>query len=81
MLLHYDMATPTASTPTLQAREARAQVVRLRRRASQTEALVRAAVLVAALATLAMGLNGVLHSGSGQVVSSLDAVNGMHSAP
>jgi hypothetical protein len=47
-------------------------MLRLRRRASRAEAVVRAAVLVAALATLAVGLTGALRSGSAQLASSLD---------
>jgi hypothetical protein len=72
------MTTPSPYVPDLQAREARVQVLRLRRRAGQTEALVRAAILAAALATLAVALNGVLHAGSRQVVSSLDNATGVH---
>jgi len=45
-----------------------------RRRASRTEAVLRAAILAAVLTTLAIGLTGALRSGSEQVASRLDAV-------
>jgi len=73
------MKIPTSHAPAHQAREARVQVLRLRRRASQAEAVVRAAILAAALATLALGLNVVLHSGTRQIASSLDAATGINS--
>jgi hypothetical protein len=73
------MTNPNPYASAHQAREARVQVLRLRRRASQTEAVVRAAILAAALATLAVALNGVLHTGSRQVASSLDAATGVTS--
>lgn len=65
----------TTSTPYAQAHLApgsQARMLRLRRRASRAEAVVRVAVLVAALATLAVGLTGALRSGSAQLASSLD---------
>jgi hypothetical protein len=73
------MATPTSYASALQARDARLEELRLRRRASRTEALVHAAVLAAALATLAMVLDDALHTGARQVISSLDAATSVHS--
>ena len=76
--MHSTMTTPCPYVPDREAREARVRVVRLRRRASQAEALVRAAILAAALATLAVALDNVLHTGSLAVVSSLDSVTANH---
>jgi len=73
------MPTPTPYVPAHEARAARVEVLRLRRRATQAEAVVRAAILAAALATLAVALNGVLHTGTRQVASSLDAATGVTS--
>jgi hypothetical protein len=67
------MTTSTPYAPARLAREARVHMRRLRRRASLAEAVVRTAVLVAAMATLAAGLSGVLRSGSAEVASRLDA--------
>jgi hypothetical protein len=52
----------------------------MRRHVSPIEEVVRAAVLVAALATLAVGLTGALRSGSEQVASRLDAATHVVSA-
>ena len=69
--------TPYASDRS--AHRTQVQVLRMRQRASRTEALVRAAVLAAALASLAVGLSGALHSGSALVSSCLDAATGVSS--
>jgi hypothetical protein len=45
----------------------------MRRRASLALTVVRTAALVAALATLAVGLNGALRGGSEHVAARLDA--------
>ena len=52
-------------------REARVQMRRMRRRANRVQAVVRTAVLAAALASLAMGLTGALKGGSDEVASRL----------
>jgi type VI protein secretion system component VasF len=73
----------TTSTPYASAhwvRESRDRESSMRRHASRVEDVVRAAVLVAALATLAVGLTGVLRSGSEQVASRLDAATHVASA-
>jgi hypothetical protein len=67
------MTTSTPYAPARLAREARVGMRRLRRRASLAETVLRTAVLVAALATLAVGLTGALRGGSEQVASRLDA--------
>jgi hypothetical protein len=59
--------------PARVAREARVRMRHLRRRASDTEAVVRAALLAAVLVTLAVALTGALRSETDQVVSRLDA--------
>ena len=66
------MTTSTAYASARLARETRVRMRRLRRRASRTEAIVRAAILAAVLTTLAVGLTGALRSGSEQVASRLD---------
>ena len=72
----WSLITMTTSNPYAAGRldrETRVRMLRLRRRASQTEAVVRAAVVAAVLATLAVGLTNALRSGSEQVASRLDA--------
>jgi hypothetical protein len=71
-------STPYASAHWVQ--ESRDRARSLRRHVSPVEEVVRAAVLVAALATLAVGLNGALRSGSEQVASRLDAATHVASA-
>ena len=73
------MATRNPYAPAVLSREHRVQVLRLRRHASRTEAVVRAAIMAAALTMLAVGLNSVLHTGSRQIASSLEAATGIQS--
>jgi len=69
------MTTSTPYATARLAREARVRMRRLRRGGWVAEELVRTAVLVAALATLAVALNGALRSGSAEVAARLDAAN------
>ena len=62
----------TTSTPYAPARMARVQMRRLRRRANAMQGVVRAAMLATVLTSLALGLGGVLKSGSVQVAATLD---------
>ena len=73
------MTPHTSYAPDRSAHRTQVQVLRMRQHASRTEALVRAAVLAAALASLAVGLSGALHSGSALVSSCLDAATGVSS--
>jgi len=65
------MTTSMPYAPDRMVRETRVRMRRLRRRAGRVQAAVRAAVLVAAMATLAVGLTGALKGGSEQVASRL----------
>jgi hypothetical protein len=67
------MSPETPSVPAVPCRDAHLGVRRLRRQASRTETVVRAAVLAAALATLGVGLGGALRHASAEVVARLDA--------
>ena len=66
------MTTLTAYAPDRSARDARLQMLRMRRRAARTEGLVRALVVAGALALLVTSLNGTLKDGAKQVASALD---------
>ena len=66
------MTTSTPYAAARMARETRVQMRRLRRRANALQGMVRAAMLATVLTSLALGLGGVLKSGSAQVASTLD---------
>ena len=70
--MHDPAGAMTTSTSYAASRTARMEMLRLRRRAARTEGLVRAVVLVGALAMLVTSLNGALRIGAHKVTTALE---------
>lgn len=70
--LHGAMTSLTSYAPDRNARAARVEMLRLRRRAARAEGLVRALVVAGALTMLVMSLNGAVRDGAHKVATALE---------